>query len=165
MLLLNVWITSRKCHKMMNILTVEVSQNVVVIVHLCPYDPKYWNIFKIFFKLVSNNSVAGHAHLAPLFVLVLLWIITVFLLKLYISATVPLGDTVVLSWTRHIRLTSIDASKWYWDVNSLYRNMMFPKCSAPVCSCIVQAYSVPIIIWDCLYVSQPSLNMVRANLT
>jgi hypothetical protein len=34
-LLLNVWITSRKCHKMMNILIVEVSQNVVVAVHKC----------------------------------------------------------------------------------------------------------------------------------
>jgi hypothetical protein len=96
---------------MLNILIVEVSLNVVVIVHLYLYDLKYRNVFKIFFKLVSNNSVAGHAHLVPLFVLVLLWIITVFLLKLYISATVPLCDTVVLSWARHIRLTSIDASK------------------------------------------------------
>ncbi len=95
---------------MMNILIVEVSQTVVVIVHLCPYEPKYRNIFKIFFKLVSN-SVEGHVHLVPLFVLVLLWIITVYLLKLYISATVPLCDTVVLSRARHIRLTSIDASK------------------------------------------------------
>ncbi len=48
---------------MMNILIIEVSQNVVVIVHLCPYDPKYGNVFKMFFKLVSNNSVEGHAHL------------------------------------------------------------------------------------------------------
>ncbi len=96
---------------MMNILIVEVSQNVVVIVHLCPYEPKYRNIFKIFFKLVSKNSVEGHVHLVPLFVLVLLWIITVYLLKLYISATVPLCDTVVLSRARHIRLTSIDASR------------------------------------------------------
>ncbi len=95
----------------MNILIVEVSQNVVVIGHLCPYDPKYGNVFKIFFKSVSKNSVEGHAHLVPLFVLVLLWIITVYLLKLYISATVTLCDTVVLSRARHIPLTSIDASK------------------------------------------------------
>jgi hypothetical protein len=98
---------------MMNILIVEVSQNVVFIVHLCPYDPKYRDIFRIFFKLVSNNSVEGHAHLVPLFVLVLLllWIITVLFLRQYVSAAVPLCDTVVLSWARHIRLTSIDASK------------------------------------------------------
>ena len=86
---------------MMNIFIVEVSQNVVVIVHLFSYDPKYENVFKIFFKLffklVCKNSVEGHVHLVPLFVLVLLWIITVYLLKLYISATVPLCDTIVLS--------------------------------------------------------------------
>jgi hypothetical protein len=87
---------------MMNILIVEVSQNVVVIVHLCLYEPKYRNVFKIFFKLVSKYSVEGHAHLVPLFVLVLLWIIPVNLLKLYISATVPLCDTVVLSRARKI---------------------------------------------------------------
>ncbi len=85
---------------MMNILIVEVSQNVIVNVHLCPYEPKYRNIFKIFFKLVNKNSVEGHAHLVPLFVLVLLWIITIYLLKLYISATVPLCDTVILSRAR-----------------------------------------------------------------
>jgi hypothetical protein len=96
---------------MMNILIVEVSQNVVVIVHLCPYDPKYGNVFKMFFKLVSNNSVEGHAHIVPSFVLVLLWTVTAYLLKLYISATVPLCDTVVLSRAHHIRLTSIDTSK------------------------------------------------------
>jgi hypothetical protein len=100
-----------KCHKMMNILIVEVSQNVVVIVHLYPYDPKYGNVFKIFFKLVSKNSVEGHAHLVPIFVLVLLWIITIYLFKLYVSATVPICDTVVLSRACHTRLTSIDASK------------------------------------------------------
>jgi hypothetical protein len=76
----------------MNILIVEVSQNIVVIIHLCPYDPKYGNAFKIFFKIVSENSVEGHAHLVPLFVLVLLWIITVYLLKLYILVTVPLCE-------------------------------------------------------------------------
>jgi hypothetical protein len=65
---------------MMNILFVEVSQNVVVIVHLCPHDPKYGNVLKIFFKLVCKNSVEGRAHLVPLFVFVLLWIITVYLL-------------------------------------------------------------------------------------
>ncbi len=49
-LLLNVWITSRKCHKMMNILIIEVSQNVAVFVHYfdcfhkfnSSYDTKYW---------------------------------------------------------------------------------------------------------------------------
>ncbi len=69
------------------------------------------NVFKMFFKLVSNNSVEGHAHLIPSFVLVLLWIITAYLLKLYISATVPLCNTVLLSRARHVQLTSIDASK------------------------------------------------------
>jgi hypothetical protein len=34
-LLLNVQITSRKCHKMMIILIVEVLQNVVVVVRQC----------------------------------------------------------------------------------------------------------------------------------
>ncbi len=53
---------------MMNILIVEVSQNVVFIVHLSTYDPKYRNVFKIFFKLVNKNSVELHAHLVPLFV-------------------------------------------------------------------------------------------------
>ncbi len=65
-----------------------------------------------------------------------LWIFTVYHLKLFWSVTVPLSDTVILSLARHIRLTSIDVSKWYWDVNSLYRKNTFPKSSAPVCSCI-----------------------------
>jgi hypothetical protein len=71
-----------------------------------------------------------------LFVFLFIWIITDYFLKLFCSATVPLSDTIVLSWARQVRLMSIDASKWYWDVNSLYRKMTFPKCSAPVCSCI-----------------------------
>jgi hypothetical protein len=52
-----------------------------------------------------------HGRTVPLFVLVLLWIVTAYLLKLYISATVPLCDTVLLSRARHVGLTSIDASK------------------------------------------------------
>ncbi len=91
-------------------------------------------------KLVSNISVEEHARLVSLFVLVLTWIITAYLLKLYHSATVPLCDTVVLSLARHVWFMSIDASKWYWDVNSLYRNMTFSKCSVPVCSCIYRKY-------------------------
>ncbi len=83
------------------------------------------------------TSVEEHARFVILFVLLCVWIITVYLLKLFCSATVPLCYTIVLSWARHIRLTSIDASKWYWDVNSQYRIMTFPKCSAPVCSCII----------------------------
>jgi hypothetical protein len=62
-------------------------------------------------KLGSNISVEEHARIVPLLVLVLIWIITAYLLKLYHSATVPLCDTVVLSLARHVRLTSIDASK------------------------------------------------------
>jgi hypothetical protein len=62
-------------------------------------------------KLVSKIFVEEHARLVPLFVLVLIWIITAYLLKLYHSATGPLCDTVVLSLARHVRLTSIDASK------------------------------------------------------
>jgi hypothetical protein len=56
----------------------------------------------MFFKLVSNILVEEHARLVPLFVLVLVWIITAYLMKLYHSATVPLCDTVVLSRARHI---------------------------------------------------------------
>jgi hypothetical protein len=80
--------------------------------------------------------VEEHARFVILFVWLFVWIITVYLLKLFCSATVPLCDTIVLSRARHIRLTSIDASKWYWDDNSQYRIMTFPKCSSPVCSCI-----------------------------
>jgi hypothetical protein len=87
---------------MLHIFIVEVSQNVVVIVHLCTYVPKYGNVFIMFFKLVSNISVEEHARLFLLFVLVLLWIFTVFLLKLYISTIVPLCDTVVLLQARHV---------------------------------------------------------------
>jgi hypothetical protein len=60
-------------------------------------------------KFVINISVEEHARLVPLFVLVLIWIITAYLLKLYHLATVLLCDTVVLSLARHIRLTFIDA--------------------------------------------------------
>ncbi len=72
----------------------------------------------MFFKLVSNVetrnsniSLEEHARLVPLIVLVLKWISTAYLLKLYHSATVPLCDTAALSRTRHVGLTSIDASK------------------------------------------------------
>jgi hypothetical protein len=70
--------TSRKCHQMMNILIVEVSQNVAVIVHLFPYVLKYGNVFIMIFNLVSNISVEEYARLVPLFVLLLLWIITAY---------------------------------------------------------------------------------------
>ncbi len=78
-----------------------------------------------------------YARFVNLFVLIFVCIFTVYLLKLFCSATVPLCDTIVLSRARHIWLTSFDASKWYWDGYSLYRKMTFPKCSAPVCSCII----------------------------
>jgi hypothetical protein len=90
-------------------------------------------LFKIFVIFAE-----GHARFVNLFVLLFVWFFTVYLLKLFCSATVPLCDTIVLSRARHIRLTSIDTSKWYWDGNSLYRKMTFPKFSAPVCSCIHQ---------------------------
>ncbi len=106
-----------------------------------------WNV-QICLLLKKNFviSVEEHARFVNLFVLLFVCIITVYLLKLVCSATVPLWDTIVLSWSRHIRLTSIDASKWYWDVNSLYRKMTFPKCSAPVCSCIVLSIDI-LYIW------------------
>ncbi len=88
-------------------------------------------------------SVEEHASFVNIFVLLFVRIITVYLLKLFCTATFPLCDTIVLSRARHIWLTSIDASKWYWDGNSLYRKMMFPKCSAPVCSCIGQCSRAP----------------------
>jgi hypothetical protein len=53
---------------MMNILIVEVSQNVVVIVHLFPYVLKYGNVFIMIFNLVYNISVEEHARLVSLFV-------------------------------------------------------------------------------------------------
>jgi hypothetical protein len=74
-------------------------------------SPKYGNVFIMFFKLVSNISVEEHVRLVSIFVMVLKWIITAYLLKLHHSATVPLCDTVALSRTRHVGLTSIDASK------------------------------------------------------
>ncbi len=82
-----------------------------LILLLCLYVPRYGNNFIKFFKLVSNISVEEHARLVPIFVLVLICIITAYLLKLYHSGTVPLCDTVALSRTRHVGLTSIDASK------------------------------------------------------
>ncbi len=101
-------------------------------------------LFKIFVI-----SAEGHARFVNLFVLLFVWIFTVYLLKLFCSATVPLCDTIALSRPRHIRLTSIDTSKWYWDVNSLYRKMTFPKFSAPVCSCIVSTRMFLIKICVC----------------
>jgi hypothetical protein len=73
--------------------------------------PEIWKCFHDIFKLVSNISVEEHGRLVSLFVFILIWIITAYLLILYHSATVPHCDTVVLSRTRHVRLTSIDASK------------------------------------------------------
>ncbi len=90
----------------------------------------------LFTFLIFVISMEEHARFVNLFVLIFVWIVTVYLLNLFCSATVPLCFTAVLWRARHIRLTSIDASKWYWDGNSLYRKMTFPKCSAPVCSCI-----------------------------
>ncbi len=91
-----------------------------------------------------------HARFVNIFVLIFVWIINVYLLKLFCTATFPLCDTIVLSRSCHIRLTSIDASKWYWDGNSLYRKMTFPKCSAPVCSCIhwpTYVWAVDSVLW------------------
>jgi hypothetical protein len=94
---------SRKCHKIMNILILEVSQYVVGIIHLYPYVPKYRNVFILFFKLVSNISVEEHARKNGSFICIGISLdFTAYLLKLYISATVPLCDTVVLSQARHI---------------------------------------------------------------
>ncbi len=75
-----------------------------------------------------------------------LLIIIIYLVKLFCSATVPLSDTLGLSWARHVRLTFIDVSKWYWDVNSLYQKMTFPKSSAPVCSGIKNSASALVYI-------------------
>jgi hypothetical protein len=78
------------------------------------FCPEIWKCFQnVFQVIVSNISMEEHAHLAPFFVLVLIWIITAYLLKLYHSATVPLCDTIVLSWACHVLLTSIDVSKGY----------------------------------------------------
>jgi hypothetical protein len=51
--------------------------------------------------------------------------------------TVLLCDSIVLPRYCHVRLTSIHASMWYLDVDWLYWKMTFPKCTAPVCTCIV----------------------------
>ncbi len=58
------------------------ASSLELILHLCPYAPKYGNVFIMFFKLVSNISVKEHARLVPIFVLVLIWIVTAYLLKL-----------------------------------------------------------------------------------
>jgi hypothetical protein len=46
--------------------------------------------------------VEEHARFVNLFVLLFVCIITVYLLKLFCLATVPLWDTLVLSWARYI---------------------------------------------------------------
>ncbi len=51
-------------------------------------------------------------------------------------------STHVISQSCLGRLTSIDVSMWYWDGNSLYRKTTFPKCSAPVSSCITVIYII-----------------------
>ena len=76
------------------------------------FCPEIWKCFhNVFQAIVSNISMEEHARLVPFFVLVLIWIITAYLLKLYHLATVPLCDTVVLSRAPHVRLTSINVSK------------------------------------------------------
>ena len=54
--------------------------------------------FQFFFFV--DISVKEHAHFPYLFVLLFIWIITVYLLKLFRSATVPLCDIIDLSWLR-----------------------------------------------------------------
>ena len=65
--------------------------------------------FQFFFFI--DISVKEHAHFLYSFVLLFIWIITDYFLKLFCSATVPLSDTIVLSWACHVRLTFIDVSK------------------------------------------------------
>ncbi len=87
----------------------------------------------------GNISLEKYAHTCCSFIIILLFIliITAYLLKLFRLVTVPPSDTIALSRTRHVWLTSIYASMWYLDIISLYWPMTIPKCSAQVCSCIV----------------------------
>jgi hypothetical protein len=71
----------------------------------------YLNRTSLLIFIIFVLSVEVHARFVNLFVLIFVWIVTVYLLKLFCSATVPLCDTIDLSRARHIRLTSIDASK------------------------------------------------------
>ncbi len=111
--------------------------------HLCTLMFRLYTC-KFVHNTQTNNTSQSTSELQLLFIYLLcfLWTFTVYLLKLFCLATVPLSDTIVLSRACHVRLTSIDVSKWYWDVNSLYRKMTFPKSSSPVCSCIVSAGSM-----------------------
>ncbi len=71
----------------------------------------YFNLQVCLLFLIFVISVEEHARFVNLLVLLSVWIITVNLMKLFCSPTVPLCDTIVLSRARHILLTSIDASK------------------------------------------------------
>ncbi len=75
------------------------------------YSPGIKKCLLFIFSSLSNISVKEHARVVHLFVLQFIWISTVYLSKLFHSATVPLCDTIVLSRARHIRLTFIDVSK------------------------------------------------------
>jgi hypothetical protein len=50
----------------------------------------------LFTFLIFVISVEEHARFVNLFVLIFVWIITVYLMNLFCSATVPLCDTTVL---------------------------------------------------------------------
>ncbi len=54
------------------------------------------------FYLIFVIPVEEYARFVNIFVLIFVWIINVYLLKLFCSATVPLCDTIVLSRARHI---------------------------------------------------------------
>jgi hypothetical protein len=68
-------------------------------------------VFECTSMLTFKISVEEHARFVNLNVLLFVWIITGYLLKLFCSATVPLSDTIVSSRARNIGLTSFDASK------------------------------------------------------
>ncbi len=44
------------------------------------------------------------------------------------------------------KLTSIYAPIWYLDVTSLYWAMIFPKCWAPTCSCILLRLTIALLV-------------------
>jgi hypothetical protein len=57
---------------------------------------RYLNVQVCLLFEILFISVKEHAHFVNLFVLIFVWIITVYLLKLFCSATVPLCDAIVL---------------------------------------------------------------------
>ncbi len=79
---------------------------VLTVFDACVEQKKY--SFQFFFFV--DISMKEHARFLYLFVLLFMWIFTVYLLKLFRSATIPLCDNIDLSWLRLVRLTSIDAS-------------------------------------------------------